>query len=107
MATAKRRPPATEVPPPPPLILESTKQFDRDAEFQARQGKAMEKLRTVIAALIARQPLPVAHQNHRLSGKLEGAWGCHIQGDWVLVYEKTETVLRLLRTGTHSHVFRK
>lgn len=43
-------------------------------------------------------------KNHPLHGNWEGAYDCHIEGDWVLIYEidqKSRKVL-LQRTGTHS-----
>ncbi|WP_414628476.1 type II toxin-antitoxin system mRNA interferase toxin, RelE/StbE family [Tetragenococcus muriaticus] len=30
---------------------------------------------------------------------------CHIQPDWLLIYEIDEEYLYLLRTGTHSDLF--
>jgi mRNA interferase YafQ len=54
--------------------------------------------------IINEEPLPPSCCNHKLHGEWEGAFDCHIQGDWVLIYEfdhKSHTVT-FHRTGTHS-----
>ena len=64
----------------------------------------MIKLHDVINLIINETPLPPERRNHPLHGKWEGAYDCHIQGDWVLIYEpdnKAGTVT-FHRTGTHS-----
>jgi mRNA interferase YafQ len=104
LAKAKAKPQAPE-PPPPPLTLEFTTQFQKDAKRQEKRGKAMAKLRTVVETLRTRGPLETRHANHPLSGQWEGAWDCHIEADWILIYVKTPTVLRLMRTGSHSDLF--
>ncbi len=43
-----------------------------------------------------------------LVGEYSGYWECHIEPDWLLVYEKFDDVLVLsmYRTGTHSDLFK-
>jgi len=31
---------------------------------------------------------------------------CHIEPDWLLIYQSTETEIILIRTGSHSELFR-
>jgi len=66
----------------------------------------MAKLYAVVETLRTRRPLDAKHSNHPLSGKWQGAWDCHIEGDWILIDVKTPTVLRLERTGSHADLFR-
>ena len=40
-----------------------------------------------------------------LKGEWKGTWECHIASDWLLIYEVTETEIRLIRTGTHADLF--
>ena len=44
-----------------------------------------------------------------LTGDYKGYWECHINPDWLLLYEKdTEIrIISLYRTGTHSDIFGK
>ena len=45
---------------------------------------------------------------HMLVGEYSGYWECHIEPDWLLVYEKFDDVLVLsmYRTGSHSDIFK-
>jgi len=76
--------------------------FNKDVARQKARGKDMSKLHAVIVALSNRQPLDPKHRDHALTGNLTGFRDCHIEPDWILIYERTETELRLMRTGTHS-----
>ncbi|MCR5050419.1 MAG: type II toxin-antitoxin system YafQ family toxin [Paludibacteraceae bacterium] len=47
--------------------------------------------------------------NHLLRGDYNGYWECHINPDWLLLYEKAIEirVLSLYRTGSHADIFGK
>ena len=51
--------------------------------------------------------LPAQYRPHKLVGKYANLWECHIQPDWLLVWEQhdDELVLILIDTGTHSDLF--
>ena len=38
-------------------------------------------------------------------GEWKGVWECHIDPDWLLIYEVTVDEVLLIRTGTHSALF--
>jgi mRNA interferase YafQ len=90
-------------------VLESirTGKFKQEFALSEKRGKNMDKLIEVMGMLINEQPLPPARCNHPLHGEWEGAYGCHIQGDWVLIYEidKEANTVTFHRTGTHSDLF--
>ena len=50
------------------------------------------------------EPLPPKNRDHALVGNYIGCRECHIEPDWLLVYEvrQEELVLILIRTGTHA-----
>jgi mRNA interferase YafQ len=53
---------------------------------------------------------PMTHRPHKLKSNWKGYMECHIgtiSSDWILIYkiDKTESVLKLARTGTHSELF--
>lgn len=52
-------------------------------------------------------PLPAKNKDHALTGNYSGCRECHIQPDWLLIYEisNKELILYLTRTGTHSDLF--
>jgi len=72
-----------------------------------KRGWNISKLTKVISLLINEQPLPPKYENHPLHGKWEGASGCHIQGDWVLIYEIDDKARKVTfhHTGSHSDLF--
>lgn len=53
--------------------------------------------------------LPSSFRPHQLHGDRKGQWECHIQSNWLLVWEQndTELILLMLNTGTHSELFDK
>jgi len=56
--------------------------------------------------LVAGQALPPHFGDHKLSGNWRGYRECHFGGDWLLIYQMDDTELVLVRTGTHSELFR-
>ena len=81
------------------------KQFEKDLKKIQKRGKEIEKLKSIITKLLNGESLPVKHRDHKLKGEFEGCWECHIEPDWLLIYEKTPEGLLLIRTGTHSDLF--
>ena len=51
--------------------------------------------------------LPPEYRPHKLTGKYQENWECHIQPDWLLVWEQrdSELILILIETGSHSDIF--
>jgi addiction module RelE/StbE family toxin len=47
----------------------------------------MDKIYEIMTLLIWEEQLPEICREHRLHGNLEGVWDCHIEGDWVLIYQ--------------------
>ena len=65
----------------------------------------MHKLCTVVELLLSGESLPSRYRPHRLSGNWSHYWECHIEPDWLLVWNRGEDELILVRTGTHSDLF--
>jgi mRNA interferase YafQ len=72
-----------------------------------RRSKDRAKLQRVILSLVHQEPLPPRLRDHALTGNWAGYRECHIEPDWLLIYEITGTELQLARTGTHSDLFGK
>ena len=84
------------------LIL--TTRFRRDLRRVVRRGKS-ERLREVLERLVADEPLELRHRAHQLTGSMAPLWECHIENDWLLVWDEDDTTLTLMQTGTHSDIF--
>ncbi|MBR1419616.1 MAG: type II toxin-antitoxin system YafQ family toxin [Selenomonadaceae bacterium] len=69
-----------------------------------RRGKKIPKLYDVVKLLQTGEPLPAQYRDHALHGEWEGFRDCHIEPDWILIYqiEKDQLLLALTRTGSHS-----
>ena len=87
-------------------ILRTSARYRRDLRRAARRGKDPELLRDVVNKLLAGEPLEARYRAHRLSGDMAGYWECHIEFDWLLVWEDDGEIITLQRTGTHSDIFR-
>ena len=86
-----------------------TNQFKKDLELAKKQGKTLSKLLSVIELLANGEPLDMKYRDHALTGDYSGTRECHIEPDWLLVYEIRNNVLILVlyRLGSHSELFKK
>lgn len=86
-----------------------TTQFKKDIKLAKKQGKNLDKLFEVIGILAEGKKLDAIYHDHDLSGNYAGTRECHIEPDWLLIYEIRDDVLVLIlyRIGTHSELFKK
>ena len=82
-----------------------TNRILKDIKLAQKRGLNLKKLKNVIDLLSSDKELPKRCKPHVLSGNYSNYWECHIEPDWLLIYEFIENDLRLLRTGTHSELF--
>ncbi len=84
-------------------------QFKRDLKRAKKQHRPIEEMFKVIDILANGNKLGPKYRDHALMGNYKNARECHIQPDWLLVYEYIENVLvlSLNRLGTHSELFKR
>lgn len=89
--------------------IKTTGSFKKDLKLAKRRGLSLNDLYDVVDILENDKPMPEKYHNHLLHGNYQGYWECHINADWLLLYEKdTEIrIISLFRTGTHSDIFGK
>ena len=87
------------------MRLLTTRQFEKDLKRGRKRGKNLDTLWSVVERLLSKQPLDPRHRRHRLTGDWFPRWECHIEPDWLLVWEQKNDTLILVRTGTHSDLF--
>ena len=87
--------------------LLQTKKFKKDIKLARKRGLNMNLLDEVVTSLVENGKLPAKYRPHVLKGKYKGLWECHIQPDWLLIWEQKEVIklITLVRTGTHSDLF--
>ena len=87
------------------MRLLTTAQFQRDLRRARRRRKDLDKLWTVVERLLSEKHLDPRNRPHRLSGEWSRFWECHIEPDWLLVWDQEDGSLILVRTGTHTDLF--
>lgn len=83
--------------------ITTTNRFEKQLKLCIRRGFPMAKFKKVVSMLEMSGSLPARYRPHKLSGRYSGCWECHIQPDWLLVWEQDDNELRLLLTGTGTH----
>ncbi|MCG8030527.1 MAG: type II toxin-antitoxin system YafQ family toxin [Candidatus Thiodiazotropha taylori] len=84
----------------------TTKRFERDYKKVRKQGKDMSKIKHLIFLLAHQEKLAKIYFDHPLSGNYRYCRECHIEPDWLLIYQVKGNDLILMRTGSHSDLFR-
>jgi mRNA interferase YafQ len=82
-----------------------TSRFKKDAKRQKKRGCDLEKLADIADLLVENGALPSHYRPHPLTGEWKGVWDCHVEPEWLLLYDVTDTEVTLHRTGTHSDLF--
>ena len=89
------------------LKVRATNKFKKDLKLISKRGHDVNILMAVVKKLANQEVLPASNRDHELTGNYVGFRECHIASDWLLVYKinKSELVLILSRTGSHSDLF--
>ena len=87
--------------------VKPSNQFKKDLRLAAKRGYKIELLTDVIKKLANGEVLDPKYKDHQLSGNFGFYRECHIQPDWLLIYQidGEQLILLLSRTGTHSDLF--
>lgn len=90
--------------------LKETGQFKKDKKRIEGSGRYdWEKMRNVVRELMNDRALPAKYRDHLLTGGYAGVRECHVEADWLLIYDKVGNArtgdLTLIRTGSHSELF--
>ena len=87
--------------------VEFTRKMKRDVKRMRKRGKDMSKLDAVLRLLASGEPMPPTYRDHKLSGNFSDFRECHIESDWLLIYQifEDKLILSATGTGTHSDLF--
>ena len=79
-----------------------TSKFKKDLKLAKKRGYNLSLLKDIIYKLANGE-----NHDHPLTGNFSSLRECHIEPDWLLVYETDDNslYLYLTRTGTHSDIF--
>ena len=91
--------------------VEYTSRFKNEFKKILKQGKDENKFLEVLGFIANGKKLPSKYKNHKLVDNkiFKKCYECHIEPDWLLVYQykDKELVLLLFATGNHSNLFNK
>lgn len=86
-------------------------QFKKSLKKILKQGKKLNKLLDVVDKLAYKEELEPHYRNHKLIDNkyYQKCWECHIEPDWLLIYQYNEdkVLLLLINTGSHSELLNK
>ena len=84
-----------------------TSQFKKDLKLAEKQHRNLNELFDIIDKLANGEILEHRYHDHPLKGKFNSRRDCHIEPDFVLIYQifKEELVLMLYRIGSRSDLF--
>lgn len=88
-------------------IVKFTTQFKKDIKKAKKQNKNLDKLYKVIDKLAKGKKLEEKYKDYKLIGEYKDMRECHIEPDWLLIYEHINEIeiLMLYRLGSLSDLF--
>lgn len=89
------------------LEVKVSTKFKRELKTCKKRGYDLKKFIEVVDTLRIPKPLPLKNKDHILYGEYYGFRECHIEPDWLLIYQQKDNELLLCRIGTHADLFGK
>ena len=85
-----------------------TNSCKKDIKRASKQGKNIDLLFEIVDQLSEGIELDPKYKDHKLYGDLSGKRECHIEPDFLLIYQilEKDIVLVLVRVGSHSELFK-
>ncbi|MCQ2122131.1 MAG: type II toxin-antitoxin system YafQ family toxin [Fibrobacter sp.] len=89
--------------------IKYTSRMKHDVRIMQKRGKNLNKLIEVLDKLSRGESLSPKNRDHQLAGALSDFRECHIEPDWLLMYQifNDELILSATATGSHSDLFGK
>ena len=89
----------------------TSNRFNKQLKKIIKQGKKVEKLSEVVKKIANKETLDIKYRDHALQDTkyYRNCRECHIEPDWLLIWEQYEEELLMLmiNTGSHSDLFGK
>lgn len=84
-----------------------TNSFKKAFKKCVKRGLNIKAFEACVELLASTGALPQKYRPHKLSGKYNNVWECHIEPDWLLLWDQDDDNLTLLLidTGSHSDIF--
>lgn len=82
-----------------------TTQFKKDFKLCIKRGYNMQHIKSIMKLLESGKELPEKNKDHNLTGNFLYCRECHVQSDWLLIYQLFDSDIIFIRTGSHSDLF--
>ena len=83
-----------------------TSQFKRDYKKIHLSKTDEARFLEIIDMLLSEDNIPARYKDHALIGRWVGCRECHIKPDLLLIYKPEATIVKLMRIGSHSQLFK-
>lgn len=88
--------------------IRKTSQFKKDFKRFAKDVEKVKTLMSIVEKLERGEFIPDEFYPHLLKGEWKNYMECHIDDDYLLIwFDKEESIVRLVRLGSHSELFGK
>ena len=90
------------------LTIRWSSAFKRDyRKIKSSSYRNIDSLLDPVLQVLAANRFPLAQRylDHPLKGKWKGYRDCHVCPDLLLIYQKSSSVLLLVRLGSHNELF--
>lgn len=85
--------------------IEAGNRFKKDFARWIKGTPLEAEFAELVRMLASDAPLPASYRDHPLKGPWRGHRDCHLRSDMVLIYERGENAIRLVRIGSHNELF--
>ncbi|MFI5336907.1 MAG: type II toxin-antitoxin system YafQ family toxin [Opitutales bacterium] len=85
--------------------IEASTRFKKDFARWIRGTPLAAEFDDLLRMLASGAALPPHYRDHPLQGPWRGHRDCHLRSDVVLIYERGEKTIRIVRIGSHSELF--
>ena len=87
--------------------LRITRQFKKVLKKYQNRADKIASLSIILSMLQETGTVSSKHKPHMLAGEYKGFMECHVENDLLLIWlDDTEHIIKLVRLGTHSELFR-
>ena len=88
------------------MIFVQTKMFIKDLSKAKMSDKHFTKFIAYLHTLSSQKSLPPEAKDHSLIGEWDDFREFHVSGDLLVIYQVENTVIKLVRLGTHNQLFK-
>ncbi len=88
------------------MILSQTKSFLKDSRKLQMSDKHFTRFVQYLSLLSQSEELPAEAKDHSLKGEWDDFREFHVSGDLLVIYQVNNDVIKLVRIGTHSQLFK-